>query len=345
MPFSGSGWSATPMMRIVRVAIIVVTVALFVDSTLNALLGRRDIAVLLALATPLGISAWGFARAGHHEAAMMLLSCVLVTVVTLILVLSPLGVRDVAITAYGGIVMVAALLLTRRNFYAIAVLTLAAAGAAFTLDITGHTHSEVTRHSSWAQFAGFLLVTGAFAVIGRVASEVLFGSLGAARVAAAGDVLTGFANRAGFLAQAATLLAAQRGKPGSTPLILADIDGFRRLRVVGGYAAADRAVLEVARRIATVVGQHLVARIAEDEFAVLAVGLADEAAVEVLARELHATLAFDLSGAAVRCAVGYARFPRDGDRVETLLLAAESSLLSAKGEQGGARLAGPADRI
>ncbi len=344
MPFSGSGWPATPMTRIVRVAIIVVTAALFVDSTLNALLGRREIAVLLALATPLGISAWGFARAGHHEAAVVMLSCVLVTVVTLILVLNPLGVHDVAITAYGGIVLVAALLLTRRNFLAVTALTLGAAAGAFTLDITGHTHSEVARHSSWPQLATFLLVTCAFAVIGRVASEVLFGSLGAARVAAAGDPLTGLANRPGFMVQAAAILAGQRGKPGCTALVLADIDGFRRLRVVAGYAAADRVALEGARRIAQLGSSHLAARIAEDEFAVLAV-LPDEAAAERLARELHGALAFELSGAAVRAAVGYARFPRDGDHVEGLLLAAESSLLSAQAGEGGTRLAGPADRI
>src|SRR5215472_9959443 len=78
--------AASAMTRIVRVAIVAVTVALFLESTLNALLGRREVAVVLALATPLGISAWGFARAGHHEAAMVLLSCVLITAVTLILV-------------------------------------------------------------------------------------------------------------------------------------------------------------------------------------------------------------------------------------------------------------------
>src|SRR5215813_12501181 len=127
MPFSGSGWPATPMMRIVRIAIIVVTAALFLDSTFNALLGRREVAVVLALAAPLGISAWGFARAGHHEAAVTMLACVLVTVVTLILVLNPIGVHDVAITAYGGIVLVAALLLTRRNFFLVTGLTLAGA--------------------------------------------------------------------------------------------------------------------------------------------------------------------------------------------------------------------------
>ncbi|MEO5617643.1 MAG: hypothetical protein ABIS67_07710, partial [Candidatus Eisenbacteria bacterium] len=78
-----------PTTAIVRVAIIAVTLALFFGTSFNALLGHRDIAIMLALATPLGISAWGFAHAGHNEAAMALICCVLVTVVTMILVLSP----------------------------------------------------------------------------------------------------------------------------------------------------------------------------------------------------------------------------------------------------------------
>jgi len=331
------------MTRIVRVAIVAVTIALFLDSTLNALLGRRDIAVVLALATPLGISAWGFARAGHHEAAMVLLSSVLITVVTLILVLNPIGVHDVVITAYGGIVLVAALLLSRRNFLAITGLTILAAAGAFTLDITGYTHAVAAPRSEWPQLAIFLIVTSVFAVIGRVASEVLFGSLGAARLAAAGDPVTGLANRAGLLAEGAVLVAGRRGRPGCTAMVLANLDGFRRIKVLVGYGAADRVVLEVARRIAAIAGGHLRARTNEGEFAVLA-GLADEAAATQLARDLYAALSFDYSGVAVRCAVGYARFPRDADNVEGLLLAAEGSLLSAQ-EHGAERLAGPADRI
>jgi diguanylate cyclase (GGDEF)-like protein len=333
------------MTRIVRVAIIAVTIALFLDSTLNALLGRREIAVVLALATPLGISAWGFARAGHHEAAMVMLSCVLVTVVTLILVLNPLGVHDVVITAYGGIVLVASLLLPRRTFYAITGLTLLAAGGAFALDITGHTHSEIAGHSEWSQFVIFLIVTSVFAVIGRVASEVLFGSLGAARLAAAGDSITGLPNRNGFLEQGRELLTGQGGGPGCSALILAELDGFRRLKVLVGYGAADRVVAEVARRVTALASAHLVARTGGGELAVLAVGLEDEAKAAELARELHEALEFDFSGVAVRCALGYARFPRDADTVEGLLLAAESSLLSAQSEPGGGGLAGPADRI
>jgi hypothetical protein len=59
---------------------------------------------------------------------------------------------------------------------------------------------------------------------------------------------------------------------------------------------------------------------------------------------MHATLNFEFSGVAVRNAAGYARFPRDAHGIEPLLLAAESSLASAKGQETE-RFAGPADRI
>ena len=152
-----------PTTAIVRVAIIVVTLALFFATSFNALLGHRDIAIMLALATPLGISAWGFAHAGHNEAAMGLICCVLITVVTMILVLSPLGVHDVAIIAYGGVVLVAALLFSRRSFVAIVALTLIAATAAFVADLTGHSRSQISQHTGWPQFVDFLAITSVFA--------------------------------------------------------------------------------------------------------------------------------------------------------------------------------------
>src|SRR6202140_2055354 len=114
MPLQHDHSASAPMTAIVRVAVIVVTLALFLGSSLNAIAGHRDLAVLFALATPLGISAWGFARAGHNEAALVLLCCVLITVVTLVLVLNPLGVNGVAVTACGGVMLFGALLLSRH---------------------------------------------------------------------------------------------------------------------------------------------------------------------------------------------------------------------------------------
>jgi predicted signal transduction protein with EAL and GGDEF domain len=111
-----------------------------------------------------------------------------------------------------------------------------------------------------------------------------------------------------------------------------------------GYAATDRLVAEAGRRLASIASPHLVARIGEDEFALLAHGPDDDAAAEELARKVHQALNFDFSGVAVRCAVGFARHPRDANGLEALMLAAEGSLLSAKAAIGE-RLAGPSERI
>jgi diguanylate cyclase (GGDEF)-like protein len=335
---------SAPMTAIVRVAIIAVTVALFLGSTINMILGNREIAVLMALATPLGISAWGFAHAGHNEHAMVLLSCVLITVVTLILIRNPLGVHDVALTAYSGIILAGALLLSRRSFVAIAGLALFAAVTVFVLDMNGYTQSRIASHSSWGQLADFLIITTVFATIGRVTAEQLFWSVGTAQLASVADPVTGLVNRPGFITHGATRLAAEKGKPGCTVLVLADLDGFRRVNVVIGHRAGDRVLHEAARRISELSGSHLAARIGDDEFAVLAVGLPDEAAAAGFARALHEALEFEFSGVSVRNAAGYARFPRDAHGMEPLLLAAESSLMSAKKHETE-RFAGPADRI
>jgi len=337
--------TSAPLTSIVRLAVIAVTLALFLGSTLNAVMGQRDLAVVFALATPLGISAWGFARAGHNEAAVVLLCTVLTAVVTLVLVLNPLGVHDVALSAYGGVILVGALLLSRRNFYILAALTIAAAAAAFILELNGMTRSHIARYTSWAQLVEFLVIIGVFATLGRAAAEALFGSLGDTYRATVDDPVTGLRSRAGFLTLGSNLLRAG-AKQGSVLgiLVLADLDHFRRVNVVIGHRAADEVLRETSARLAKAAGQQLLGRIGDDEFAVLAMGLADEQAMVAFARSIHAALSFEFSGVSVRASVGYARFPRDANGIESLLLAAEGSLTSAK-EHEDDRFAGPADHI
>lgn len=334
---------SAPMTAIVRVAVVVVTLALFFSSSFNAILGHRDIAVLLALATPLGISAWGFARAGHNEPAMVLLCLVLVTVTTLILVISPLGVHDVAVTAYGGVVLVGALLLTRRAFLGVVMVTLFAATCVFVLDLNGYSRSLILRYTHWSQLVNFLVMTTVFAVLGRVAAEELFGSLGDAHHAAMGDPVTGLNNRAGFFSMAAARLKAAQAKNQTGALVLVDLDGFRRTNLVIGHEAADHLLQEVARRLKQVSGEHLVARVGDDEFAVLAIGPA-EGEAPLLARAIHDALNFDFLGVSVRNGAGYSRFPRDAHGIESLMLGAESALAGAKTRETE-RLMGPMDRI
>lgn len=339
--------ASAPMTAIVRIAVIVVTLALFLGSTLNAVTGQRDLAVLFALATPLGISAWGFARAGHNEPALVLLCCVLITLVTLVLMLSPLGVHDIAVTAYGGVVLVGALLLSRRAFLALTALALIAASSAFVLDLNGLTRSQITRYIGWASFVEFLVIIGVFATLGRRAAEILFGSLGDAHRASIDDPVSGVANRSGLLMQAAGRLKALQGSPTCSVLVLADLDDFRRVNVVIGHRAGDGVLREAAERLRKAIGGgHLLGRIGDDEFAVVGLGLKDEKLAEEFAHAVHAALQFEFSGVSVRASVGYARFPRDAHGLESLLLAAEGSLSRAKDHiHEVERFAGPADRI
>jgi len=327
--------ASPPMTSIVRMAVIVVTLALFLGSTLNAVTGQRDLAVVFALATPLGISAWGFARAGHNEPAIVLLCSVLITVVTLVLILSPMGVHDVAITAYGGIVLVGALLLSRRAFYALLGLVLIAASVAFAMDLNGLTRSVVTRYDSWASYVEFFVIITVFATLGRRSAEILFGSLGDAHRATIDDPVTGLANRPGFLEQAGARLKTMQGSPTCSVLVLADLDAFRRVNIVIGHRAGDGVLREAAERVRKATGGgQLLGRIGDDEFAAQ------------FARAVHEALQFEYSGVSVRASVGYARFPRDAHGMEALLLAAEGSLTRAKDHvHESARFAGPADRI
>jgi diguanylate cyclase (GGDEF)-like protein len=332
------------MASIVRVAVIAVTLALFVGSTVSALSGRRELAILFALATPIGISAWGFSRAGHHEFALVLLCTVMIVVVTLVLILNPLGVHDVVIIAYGGIVAVGALLLTRRHFFMLAALTVLAASIAFVLDLNGLTRSRVAALSSWTDYAQFLVIISVFGVLGRYAAERLFGSIDDLHRASSGDVATGLANRAGFLAAAAGRIKAA-GPEGRGVLVLADLDAFRRMNIVIGHRAGDGVLKEVGERLQKAAGEHLVGRIGDDEFGVLATGL-DDGQAEIFARSVHRAAQFEFSGASVRASVGFARFPRDANGIDSLLLAAEGSLTRAKDHAHEAgRFAGPSDLI
>ena len=333
------------MTAIVRVAVVVVTIALFASSVFNALQGLREISIMLALATPLGISAWGFARAGHNEAAMGLLCCVLITVVTLILMLNPLGVHDMAITAYGGIVLVGALLLSRRAYFAIVGLTIFAATAAFAADLFGFSRSQISEITTWHQYVDFLVIIGVFVVLGRTAAEELFGSLGDAHYASSKDLVSDLLNRPGFLMSAAMRLRALQGHGGFAVLVVLDIDGFRRINLVIGHEAADRLLAEAGRRLTLACGEteNVVGRIGDDEFAVLGVGITEEMA-ESFARDVHASMNFDHLGVSLRSAAGFARFPRDAHAIETLMHAAQSGLAGAKASET-MRLSGPADRI
>jgi diguanylate cyclase (GGDEF)-like protein/PAS domain S-box-containing protein len=86
------------------------------------------------------------------------------------------------------------------------------------------------------------------------------------------DHLTALPNRAQLFEDMAAPATAQRC------LLVLDLDGFKAVNDVAGHEAGDQLLVEVARRLNTVVrGDDLVARLGGDEFAVLVTGTIGEA--------------------------------------------------------------------
>jgi diguanylate cyclase (GGDEF)-like protein len=326
------------MARIVRIAVMVVTVAMVLGSSFHAILGHRDIAVVFALAAPLGISAWGFARAGHHEAAVVLLSGVMVAVASLTLYMSPLGIHDHAVIAYAGVLLFNALLLSRTRFIALGLATLTVATLVFVLEFQGLTNSRLGRLTGWPALFDFLVITAAVGVLGRIVAEILFGSLGDAQQSSIKDGATGLNNRARFLSTMASRMRSADSDAFGV-LALADVQNFRRVNHVIGHTSGDRILAEVARRTALVSPGALVGRVGDDEFALFALDLRNADEAKEIARQLSQGLTFEHLGVSVRVTVGFAVFPRDSNGAEALWMAADTSLAEAKGTAAG-RLVG-----
>ena len=96
------------------------------------------------------------------------------------------------------------------------------------------------------------------------------------------DHLTGLPNRAMLFRELATPSHEQRC------LLVLDLDGFKAVNDVAGHEAGDQLLVEMARRLHTVVREDdLVARLGGDEFAVLVTGSMAEAE-DVAQRVVHA---------------------------------------------------------
>src|SRR5689334_4646601 len=77
------------------------------------------------------------------------------------------------------------------------------------------------------------------------------------------DELTGLANRRLFHALAPELL---RGDDRPSAVVILDLNGFKPINDTYGHDAGDEVLCVVARRMATCLADHLVARFGGDEF-------------------------------------------------------------------------------
>jgi diguanylate cyclase (GGDEF)-like protein len=146
------------------------------------------------------------------------------------------------------------------------------------------------------------------------------------------DELTGLPTRILCLDRLSrSLMAVERQERMIAAIIIAT-SGLRRINDANGRAVGDAVLVQLARRLQSVVrASDTVARISGAEFAAIA-ELRDGAEAEALAKKLQAAVKrkFSLSGIDhhLKANIGIALFPGDGDSAEAML---QSAALAASG--------------
>lgn len=193
-----------------------------------------------------------------------------------------------------------------------------------------------------------LIVGSVLTILGRVELTRL---RDAARNDANRDPLTELANRRALIRHLEKLCAGRRSTD-RFGLVFLDLDHFKQINTRLGHAGGDAALALVARALRESARQgDLVARIAGDEFAVVAPGISSTALRELGQRLVHAvweSVRRDpmLQSAAVclRSSAGAAMWPQDATDPDSLLHAADLALLAAKRAGKGCVMTADDDR-
>jgi len=156
------------------------------------------------------------------------------------------------------------------------------------------------------------------------------------------DSLTGLSNRNLLCEQLTVALREHHMSSRQIAVLVIDLDRFKQINDTLGHAAGDQLLMEVALRLNQCVHEQdgiegpaeLVARLGNDEFAVMLTGLGDRSEAEAMARRVQAALRRPVRLAGQDCitsaSIGIATFPRDGDDAETLLRFADIAKNTAK---------------
>ena len=155
------------------------------------------------------------------------------------------------------------------------------------------------------------------------------------------DPLTGLPNRKLLLDCLGRAVAPTANSPHEVAVLFVDLDRFKLVNNAFGQSLGDRLLVDVAGRLVSAVGErHMVARIGDDEFAVLCEGVtAIDAAVlaRAVAERLSAPVDLGRASIVVTASVGIT-IARRGAAAEQLLREADAAMSEAKA-RGGDRYA------
>ncbi|MDD0840200.1 EAL domain-containing protein [Curvibacter sp. HBC61] len=160
------------------------------------------------------------------------------------------------------------------------------------------------------------------------------------------DRLTGLPNRERFRDVLEQAIADNTASARPVAVISLDLDRFKHVNDVLGYAFGDRLLQAVAGRLQRLVTspEDLVARRGGNEFAVLLQGADAQMAMEFtqrIARSFEVPLAFDDQTIDLSAGMGVACWPSDADSADLLLSRSEIAMYAAKRKLSGALLYDP----
>jgi diguanylate cyclase (GGDEF)-like protein len=170
------------------------------------------------------------------------------------------------------------------------------------------------------------------------------------RALALTDNLTGLANRRLLFQHIDRASQRLSRTPGRLALLFIDLDHFKELNDTLGHASGDAVLIEVARRLRTVVRDHdTVARLGGDEFLVLVEDLDGSEQAEVLAdrviRAVSEPIPCPGGVARIGASIGYAVIDQPikaAQAAEAFVAAADRAMYGAKRQGGGRALAATA---
>lgn len=154
------------------------------------------------------------------------------------------------------------------------------------------------------------------------------------------DVLTGLPNRIALVEAAETAIADAALKDGQLALLMLNVDRLKAINDSLGHQAGDELLLEIAKRLRSVLRhKDMLARLAGDEFTILATGLRSARDAESIANKILQAMQCPFINAGVEIrpsvSIGISTFPLDGESFEALLRRSSAAMRYTKDSARG----------
>lgn len=146
------------------------------------------------------------------------------------------------------------------------------------------------------------------------------------------DPLTTLSNREGFNAQMALAIERAKRYKKNITLYFIDLDDFKMINDTLGHSVGDEVLIEVAHRLRALTRKmDIAARMGGDEFVLAFEDDMGRQQAEKKARQLEQAIARPFKpGINIRCSIGFALFPEDGDSLDDMLSMADNAMYVQK---------------